>query len=327
MSSADRAATSVDVVIVNWNTGPYLRRAVDSVLRSETSTVRVERVVVVDNCSTDASLEGVEDASPAVEVLRNSHNVGFAAGCNQGAARGTAEFVLFLNPDAAVAPDAIERSAGFMTSSAGADVAVCGGTVVDHAGRADCSCARLPTLSVVFGRMTRLSRLLPRWFPPSYLGDDELVADRAVPEVIGAYFFARRAAFDRLGGFDERFFLYYEEVDFCCRAQLCGWRVYFIRDVRAEHAGRVSTDQAKGARLFHSLYSRGIYARTHWPRWQYATLVVTTYLVELPARLVSAALAGRVAAAGDVVLAYRLLLSAHVGARLLPRLLTREAPT
>jgi N-acetylglucosaminyl-diphospho-decaprenol L-rhamnosyltransferase len=306
--------TTVDVVIVNWNAGDYLRRAVESLAESRTTTVHLGCVTVVDNASADGSVENLPEAGLRLQVLHSSTNLGFAAGCNLGARYGNGDFVLFLNPDAAVEPDAVERSAQFM--QAVPDVAVCGGRVVENNGLADHSCSRLPTLRLVIGRVTRLTRLAPRWFPATYLKDSELSEDQPVQEVIGAYFFVRRSIFEQLGGFDERYFLYYEEVDLCRRALDLGYRVYYLRDVGVRHVGRVSSDQVKAARLFHSLYSRSLYARRHWPGWQADVLVVVTYLLELPARL-AAALVGR-GAAREVLAGYRMLALAQLRPRLRP---------
>src|SRR6516225_7084798 len=116
------SAPVVDVVIVNWNSRLLLRECVAAIERSPIA--KQLHVIVVDNASTDGSSDGL--AGGAVEIVRNPTNRGFAAACNQGAARGTARFVLFLNPDVRVRPDAIANAASYMDDPANAGVGIDG---------------------------------------------------------------------------------------------------------------------------------------------------------------------------------------------------------
>ena len=118
----------------------------------------------------------------------------------------------------------------------------------------------------------------------------ELATSRTVDQVIGAFFLVRRPLFDRLGGFDERYFLYYEEVDFARRALAAGWSSFHAHEVCVEHVENVSAKASGGRALSCSLRSRTLYARRHWPLWQARLLVAFTLLVELPLRLARTAL-------------------------------------
>ena len=123
---------SLDIIIVNWNTGTLIRDCLESISRARTAALRLARVVVVDNNSADGSTDGLESLSELpISVLHNDVNRGFVAACNQGAAGTQADYLLFLNPDTRVFPDSL--------------------------------C--FPTLRIFFGQMTGLSRLFPRWFP------------------------------------------------------------------------------------------------------------------------------------------------------------------
>jgi N-acetylglucosaminyl-diphospho-decaprenol L-rhamnosyltransferase len=145
-------------------------------------------------------------------------------------------------------------------------------------------------LPVLFGKMTRLSLVLPRFFPSHHLTPAETRHSGLVDQVIGAFFLVRRELFIRLDGFDTSYFVYYEEVDFARRALQQGFRSYFLKEARVLHAGSVSGDQVRDVRLHHSLRSRLIYACQHWPRWQAILLAVLTLGLELPARLAMALL-------------------------------------
>jgi hypothetical protein len=131
-----------------------------------------------------------------------------------------------------------------------------------------------------------------------------------VDQVIGAFFLVRAPLFRRLGGFDERYFIYFEEVDFALRALRTGARSYFLKDATIVHAENVSSDQVPDVRLYHSLRSRLLFAYRHWPRWQAHLLLLLTMTVEPVARAVRAALAGDRAQLRSTASAYRRLITA-----------------
>jgi N-acetylglucosaminyl-diphospho-decaprenol L-rhamnosyltransferase len=281
---------SVHIVVVNWNTGGCLRECVASIALADRPEVTITQVTVVDNASSDDSANGLEGLPLPLERIRNSRNVGFARACNHGARDSTADYLLFLNPDTRLFPDTLAAVTAFMQSDEAAGIGVCGVQVVDGDGRPGISCARFPTPRVLFGEMTRLGVVLPQLFPRHQVSASELRQSQVVDQVIGAFYFVRRDLFARLGGFDERYFLYFEEVDFALRARRQGACSYFLKEARIFHASHVSSNQVPGIRLYHLLRSRLLFAYKHWPRWQGNVLVALTLAVELPARLARAAL-------------------------------------
>jgi N-acetylglucosaminyl-diphospho-decaprenol L-rhamnosyltransferase len=303
----------VHVVIVNWNTGGYLRTCLDSIARSDLAGVAIARVTVVDNASSDDSARGLGGLSLPLEVIENEHNVGFAAACNQGAAGSTADYLLFLNPDTRLSPSTLATVSDFMESERSAGIGICGVEIVGVEGRPEVSCARFPDLRVFIGRITGLNALLPRVFPSYHLTPAELSQSRLVDQVIGAFFFVRRELFARLGGFDARYFMYFEEVDFALRARRQGVRSYFLKEASAFHAANVSSDQVRGPRLAYSLRSRLLFARRHWPPWKAGVLVTLTFTVEPVARLTRAALGWKWSEVTATVDGYRRLLRDPLG--------------
>jgi N-acetylglucosaminyl-diphospho-decaprenol L-rhamnosyltransferase len=315
MASAASTPGSIQIVIVNWNTGDFLRRCLQSIIPAAARPdVDLVGVTVIDNASVDGSAVELGDLDLPLTVVCNRTNVGFAAACDQGAAKSEADYLLFLNPDTELDPEALALLTAFMDHPGNQRVGICGAQVVDPGGAPTISCSRFPTLRVVFGKMTGLSRLLPRLFPEHHLRPEETRASGFVDQVIGAFFFVRRALFDALHGFDTRYFIYFEEVDFSLRAREQGFSSYFLREARVIHHGRVSADQAVDLRIYHSLRSRSLYARHHWPRRQAELLVVLTFAVELPARLLVGLLGGRPNEIRAIASAYRRLLRAMVSA-------------
>jgi N-acetylglucosaminyl-diphospho-decaprenol L-rhamnosyltransferase len=280
---------SVHIVIVNWNTGRYLTECLESIILAERADVTIARVTVVDNASSDESAKSLDDLPLPLELVHNSRNVGFAAASNQGAADSTADYLLFLNPDTRLFPDTLAAVTAFMDSEQAADIGICGVQVVGGDGSPAISCARFPTLRVLLAEMTGLHLVLPQLFPGHQLTAAETTQSQLVDQVIGAFYLVRRDLFARLGGFDERYFLYFEEVDFALRACQQGTRSYFLKEAEVFHAENVSSNQVRGPRLYHSLRSRFLFAYQHWPRWQAHVLLVLTLTVELTARLTRAA--------------------------------------
>jgi GT2 family glycosyltransferase len=212
------SAARVDVVVVNWNGGALLRECLDS-LRDAAGAAPFFRVVVVDNASTDGSADALDAGAAPLVVIRNAQNRGFAAACNQGAAVGTAPYVLLLNPDAAVTREDLWRTLDFLDAPAQRGIGVCGVRLVDEAGAIARSCARFPSPGRTWAWMLGLDRVLPGRFPPHFMTEWDHASSRAVDQVMGAFFLVRRPLWEELGGLDERFFVYYEEVDFCLRAR------------------------------------------------------------------------------------------------------------
>jgi GT2 family glycosyltransferase len=301
---------SVDVVIVNWNTGGRLRACLRSIERSDRSVLPVHRVVVVDNASHDGSALGLGLPSPLrLTTLHNGRNLGFAAACNQGAAYCSSTYLLFLNPDAELYPDTLRIVGEFMGSPEAAQVGICGGRMLDESGGPGISCSRFPTLTSYIGGMTGLDRVLPALFRPRHLRPAELRGSRVVDQVIGAFSLVRSSLFGDLGGFDERFFLYLEDVDLAMRARRQGWLSYYLSEARVRHIGNVSSDQIRGRRLGYSLCSRSLFAFRHWPGWKARLLIVLTLSVELTARTTRAALRGSREELRDTASGYRDYLS------------------
>ncbi|MFC6792059.1 glycosyltransferase family 2 protein [Methylobacterium komagatae] len=296
--------TDLDVVIVNWNGGDLLRDCLAGLAASD-GAERVA-VTVVDNASTDASLTGLPTLPGPLEVIRNTENRGFGRACNQGAALGKAPVILFLNPDARVEPDTLARARAALLAEPGWGIV--GARLVEANGRTARSCARAPTPAAMLGRAFALDRL--RLVPPHFLRDWDHEDDRAVDQVMGAFLMIRRDLFAALDGFDERFFVYYEDVDLCLRARQAGFAVRHLAGPVARHLGQGTTRQAKARRLFYILRSEILYAGKHHGRVAALALAVAAFCGQIPLRLAQALARRSIAEAGEVLRAARLLAAA-----------------
>ena len=296
----------IDVVIVNWNTSDHLEHCLASLQRC----VELGQVVIVDNASTDDSLDVAEESIRALKatVIRNESNVGFGRACNQGAARCRASYVLFLNPDTRVRADSLEKVTAFFESPAGSTYAICGVRMTDPEGHWAIPGGPFPSLRLVLGNVTRLNRIAPRLFPARHSSPTH--GSGPIDHVIGAFLAIRRSVFEALGGFDQRYFIYYEEVDLCLRARDSGWGSFHIEDGDVVHIGNVSTQQIMGRRLFYSLRSRHQYAARHWTPAARRGLMLVEFGLELPARMASEMATRRSLVPRETLQGYRLYTNA-----------------
>ena len=273
---------SIDIVIVNWNSRSFLRQCL-AALDQSTIAERLN-TIVVDNASRDGSAAGLAAKRMSLEVVINADNRGFAAACNQGARRAKAPLLVFMNPDVRVEPDALEKAAAYIADPIHAGVGVLGIQLVDTDGHVLRSCARAPTTPALLLQTLFLDRLCPGLVPPHFLTNWDHSDTRTVDQIMGAFLMIRRELFERLGGADERFFLYYEDVDLCLAARQAGWSVVHYAGARAKHAGGGSTQAVKDRRLFYLLTSRIEYAVKRHGRLTAAVLMALILLFEIPIR-------------------------------------------
>jgi N-acetylglucosaminyl-diphospho-decaprenol L-rhamnosyltransferase len=282
------AAPLVDVVIVNWDSGPLLRQCVAALDRS--TIAQKLRVVVVDNASTDASLDGLSAIRVGLHVIRNVRNEGFAAACNQGAKAGHAPYLLFLNPDANVNPDAIDKSISYLSRPDLVGTGILGIKLTDRDGRVRRCCARKPSIASLLLQSMFFDQLLPWLAKPHFMTDWSHEETGEVDQVPGAFLIIRRRIFEALAGFDERFFVYYEDVDICARARARGWSVVHFADASAEHLGGGTTESIKGRRMVYFASSKVAYSHKHHGLLAAAALMALITCVEFPTRVMHAVL-------------------------------------
>jgi N-acetylglucosaminyl-diphospho-decaprenol L-rhamnosyltransferase len=206
----------VDIVIVNWNSGEYLKMCLTSIYKKENDHL-VNKIIVVDNNSADLFPADIPNNSRLI-LIQNKKNEGFSKACNQGFQKCTADFVLLLNPDAMLLPKTLSDSIHFMNQYNDIDILGC--CLLDDKGIRTKSCCRFPSPVRIFFDAAGLSKIAPKIFKPaSIMTDWDHLQSSLVDMVIGAFMFMRKKVFEKNGYFDERFFVYYEEVDFSKRLQ------------------------------------------------------------------------------------------------------------
>jgi len=256
----------LSVLIVNWNSGSLLKCCVESVHASLTPELadRYE-LVILDNASSDDSI--VRAALMRSEVvLRNARNAGFGAACNQAAIRAGGEFLLLLNPDCELRLGSVERCLAELRRE-DLPVGICGVALEDETGRVAQTCHRFPGFGALLGSAVGLNAIWPR-LADSRMTEWDHHSNRTVDHVIGAFFLIRASTFEALGGFDERFFVYLEDLDLSLRASRMGLLTRFVATPPSFHLGGGSSRQVKAERLFYATRSRMLYGFKHLPAWQ-----------------------------------------------------------
>jgi len=232
--------SDVAAVIISWNTRGLLQNCLHSVLADGCNDV-----VVIDNGSGDGSPDLVRHEFPAVRLVVNPHNPGFGAAANQGLELTAAPYVLLLNGDTAVRPGGLEAVAAYLDQHP--SVGVLGPRLVHPDGRLQSSCANFPHPLLPLVKSKGLTRLVGR---VPVLRDRALDtwshdAPRQVPWVVGAALAIRRQAFEAVGGFDDKFHLYFEEPDLCRRMLNVGWTTHFAPVTDIIHVEGASTQQRR----------------------------------------------------------------------------------
>ena len=214
------------IIIVNWNVRDLLRRCLAALPAAAGPRMRWE-TIVVDNASADGSAAMVRGEFPGVRLLANTANRGFAGGNNQALAISRGRTVLFLNPDTEAAPGAIATLLAVLDADPTA--AVAGPQLRNPDGSVQSSRRRFPTVATALIESTPLQPyaagmgLLARY----YVADQPDTARQDVDWLTGACLLVRRAALQETGGFDERYFMYSEELDLCRRIRAAGWRIVY----------------------------------------------------------------------------------------------------
>ena len=247
----------LSIVIVNWNTRDVLEQCLKSIYASQTT--KQFDVWVVDNSSSDSSVQMVRESFSRVRLIANEGNVGFAHANNQAINNSSGEYVMLLNPDTVIEKDVIESLANFLNQKP--DYGAVGPRLLNPDGTLQVSAYPEPTLFREFWRMFHLDRFY-------YIGEYPMEGwsldhVREVDAMMGACIVIRRKVFDQVGFLDEDFFIYSEEVDLCTRIRNYGWRLAWHPMTKVVHFGGQSTQQIS-QEMFLQLYQGKIqYFRKH----------------------------------------------------------------
>ncbi len=259
------------IIIVNWNVSALLLENIRSLAASEGGFCA--EVLVVDNASNDGSCEMLASQASWVTLIRNGRNLGFAKACNQGILAARARHILLLNPDMRVRADALAKTVAY--ADAHPTEGIFTGLLLREDGVPVRSIRRFPTFWDQFLVLSKLGKAFPRALE-RYEGKDlDLLQEQDVDSVRGAYLCIPERVLRVLGGLDERYFIWYEDVDYCRRAILSGFRVRHLPEIVAyDRVGRSFAQRTVAWKQQRILTSMVRYFETWHPWWQALALRV-----------------------------------------------------
>jgi N-acetylglucosaminyl-diphospho-decaprenol L-rhamnosyltransferase len=271
---------SVDIIIVNWNSSNQLHECLDSVADSDRHKFRLEKVIIVDNASTDRSLDCLSEIDLPVDMIKNLENKGFGVACNQGAAISKADYILFLNPDARLFKEAIDKAVSFIQQPSSDRVGVVGIQLIDSQGNIQRNCARFPTPINFLCSILGIDKVIGNKFTSYMMAEWSHETTQPVDHVMGAFYLIGSKLFQSVGGFDENFFVYFEDLDLSYRLYKQGFSSYYLADVQSFHKGGGTSDSVKSTRIFYSIRSRILYAYKHFNWFQATTILLASLSIE-----------------------------------------------
>lgn len=247
----------LSIIIVNWNTKDLLKRCIESIFYYG-KNIDYE-IIVIDNASKDSSqeflsqyknrktysnvLENIRIDDFRFEIVLNDQNLGFARAVNQGIKLSEGQYILLLNPDAEIKEKTLEKMIEFMENYS--DYGIVGGKILNPNGSLQLSVRRFPDFFSQFLILLKLHQFFT-YFPPirKYFAlDFDYSKTAEIDQAMGSFFMIRRKLIDEIDLFDEKFFVWFEEVDFCKRAKNAGWKIYYYPEAEIIHHGAPSFSQ------------------------------------------------------------------------------------
>lgn len=256
----------LSVIIVSWNVKDLLRENLKNIF---TASQDLDfEVFVVDNQSADGSAEMVRAEFPQVKLIANDFNAGFAKANNQAIAASRGRYVLLLNPDMRVPSGTLSGMAGWMDKHPEAGVAGC--RLVNEKGENVPHVRRLPTVWDQLAIVLKLPHLFPGVLDKYLYKDFDYGREAEVDSIRGSFFMIRRELLDKIGGLDERYFIWFEEVDYCRQARQAGFKVMYAPTVKCvDYVGQSFKQIKRGRAQKYFRDSMLKYFKKWQPVWQY----------------------------------------------------------
>lgn len=259
-------SAELSVIIVSWNSAQWIERCLSS-LTAALEGIASE-ILVVDNASEDATVALTHRHFPQVRLLQNSHNAGFGKACNQALAISRGEFVLFLNPDTQVQPGMAKILLHFMRTHP--EAGAVGPTLLNPDGSLQLSGNTFPALSNLWVEALFLDRCFPAHplFGRHKLSHVDRTVVHEVDWTMGACLCVPHVVLEKIGGFDERFFLFFEDTDLCWRIRSAGYAIFFLPTARVVHFGGGGPEHYTAPKILAYHQSLFVFARKYFRRQQ-----------------------------------------------------------
>jgi GT2 family glycosyltransferase len=266
------------IVIVNWNTRELLLGCLKTIL--EHPPARAYEIWVVDNGSTDGSVEAVRQQYPRIQIIANTQNTGFAAANNQAIEVSTGRYILLLNSDTEVLSEALERMCIYMDEHP--EVGASGCRLLNGDGTLQRSCWRgYPGLRSTIIDGFYLWRLFPTLFSKSEVTLANHQTPQSVDHLLGACMLVRRSVIDVVGPLDPNYYMYLEETDWCWEIRTAGWQIMYLPEPRIVHFGQQSAHKIEDRLLPIGYASLCRFIRKRNGRWLGLRLLLLKVVIAL----------------------------------------------
>jgi GT2 family glycosyltransferase len=233
----------LSIIIVNYNVKEFLQNLIHSIEKASNNITK--EIIVIDNASNDGSVELIREKFPNIKLIANHTNLGFGKANNLGLKEAKGKYILLINPDTIVAEDTFEKMINFFEEHK--EVGLAGCKILNPDGSLQLACRRsFPGPWTSFTKVTGLSTLLPRskWFARynlTYLDENQ---NHEVDAISGSFMMMRKEVYEKVGGFDEQFFMYGEDLDLCYRIQKAGFKVFYVHNAKIIHYKGESTKRS-----------------------------------------------------------------------------------
>lgn len=279
---------TIDIIIVNWNAGNQLLECIESIMLSGKNGFEISNIIIVDNASTDNSLDNLKKYMSLIKIIRNKKNIGFGAACNQGAYCTNADYLLFLNPDTKLFKNSLEIPIKYLEQDFNINTAVCGIMLINEKGQINKTCTILPKPKHFLYKIIGIDRLFPKYFDDYFMKEFDHRSNKKVDHVIGAFYLIRKKIFFDLNGFDTKYFVYLEDLDLSNRIIKNGYSIQYLADAQAFHRGSGTSENIKAMRLYFSLESKLVYCFKHFNRINSFILFIAIICIEPLTRIILA---------------------------------------
>lgn len=263
----------LSIIVVNYNVKDFLENALLSIKKA---IIGIDaEIIVVDNASEDGSVEMIRQKFPDVKLIANNENVGFARANNQALKLARGKYIVLINPDTIVQEDTFKSLISFLESHP--DCGMVGCKILNPDGTLQLACRRsFPTPWVAFTKMVGLSSLFPKSkifakYNLTYLDPNEITE---VDAVSGSFMMIRREVYEQVGGLDEDFFMYGEDIDWCYRIKKSGWKIYYVPSTQIIHFKGESTRRSSvdEIRVFYDAMK--IFVKKHYKEFALLGLIL-----------------------------------------------------
>lgn len=254
----------LSIIVVNFNRPDLTLNCLNSIYQNPPAGNY--EIILVDNGSTDRGAAGIKERFPDVKFLTFEQNVGFSRANNSGAKNSTGGLLLFLNNDTQVLAGSLQAMVRFLLENQ--EAAAVGGRLENESGQPDISCARFPSPRTEFWPALGLDKFFKTrpFFNAYYLNYLPITQPVAVEVITGADLMVKREVFEELGGFDEKFFFYYEDTDFCLRIKKAGYKIFWLPRARIIHQRGATIGPEAEKKFLQWRASRLYFYRKNYPR-------------------------------------------------------------